>query len=1146
MTIRTALSSALSVIAGRTSPSSHIATKGVPVHRRGFLTSSALALAFFSTPGIVRAEESTPITAKAEETSELKQKVVEFSSQALNELKPALLSNNHNEIVKLPNASMHWNNLGIAFNVTDNTGVDIDEHRRLILKAGLTNPNIPKWILHEAIYTAGKRAEYLNSQPQTKEHIDRETLAIVLEYFNKNIVPNDVIGFSVAQLCDQDSLNSISDIFISNRSSNRDKYFDIFAYVNQNRRVRLAEKTNLEIIKDLEQILSGKENLLFANNSNGEPELNLTENKERVSQLEKMYFAKGLLSLIRNDIDAKKCSLYISNYFKNKSPKSTSSDADYTVIRALAELSIKHPQEQSLVDILKEVSTTHSETFFNSYFCANATPLNSIQSEAGKAIARLFNSNQTLADVILLNALSAPKSKSQAIQAIASLNCLSSKPGFINILRTTVTNTEESPQARVASMRGLGRIKDEKSFEALLDIATNESNPAFLRGEALYTTLLVDAPEFIPKEFERLANESRPYGLELFFFGLNVDADVKYIPWECNPNIFSTSSTPTAENVSYFLDRLDQKYGGSTGKLANFLNSSDKWKKYIASIADYLRSKHSDIATSGSVLDFDIAIPAIYFLGHTGTNSDLLASIAKTPWDYVCDSNPKQVFTEAREDNANEFLLKFASIQALGGAVDINNSHDEGAKLLFRLITKETHPSLYQEAVSSELQISERIKKSPSASARNVHVKNLLNFLEKDILTPSTEPIIDLKSIERRRYFACKSLVNMSAEKELIELAFKHNWVKKGDEIFRIIAYALKSNDFKISDLANLNLSDTQQALFKDLYDCIASDRCFVGDAIEENNLTGDGIEIAIIDGGFPMFFEGEIKTPYNIIYPKEYFGPSTYDLKSKHARTVTHQVLEKLPKVTIHPLTWDRITASQDSLLSNDRFDPATQGFIELLKGKITGKNNIQVINMSFGVKSPGMSNNQKHKDYVNRRAAAGHLAVDLGIGCNVSVGNDRSADPVTSRNMELGGVNALLAYVGHGKRFTQPGGVSRVASYDNFRNRFVETSGSQDPLNSSSITLIGVNGYTNVCHQRIRGKETTIMYSATSFAVPNKGVIDIMSIELLKRKRIKFDPIKHNRLIEQTATTDENRDPHEGNKVFSLINFLSALKNQ
>lgn len=1143
MTLRTSLSTAFKSFIG--SPSQTLKTPNPgAISRRSFLDYAAIgasAIAAASLPNISFSEEPTAVGLIETPTSnlELHQKVIDFSTQAFNELKPALLSKDLDAIRKLQNASMHWNNLGIAFNVADDTGIDVDIYRKSVLEAGLINPNIPKWVLHEAMYTTGKRAQYLNSLSESRENEAKkaELLSVALNYFDRNTIPADVVGFTISQLCDQKSLDILSKSFIQIVGYDRGKYSNVFAYTDSNPRVKLSSQTIIEIEKDVDKILNGVDIHLFANKNAAEIDPDSKEQKNSLSQPEKLYTAKSILALVRNNADYKQCALSIAKYFQSKANKSDDTDADYIALRALLELNGKYPNEPLLKESLKVISTSHPDIFFNSYFCANATSLNSVQSETGKEISKLFNSNNKLGNEIILNNLSSPKSRSQAIQAIASLNSLSKQPELINTLRSIIQNKNEPEQNRVAAMKGLGRIKDETSLEPLLEISIDESNPTFLRGEALYTTCLIDAPALIPKEFEEYANSDHPYGLELYFFGLTVDADTKYVPWTCGPNIITTSSRPDASSISGLVDTLDQKYGGKTGKLAKIFKDQSNVEKYITPLINYLNKTES--------LDLDLLLPSILILGHSENGAKTLDDIIRSPWEFANYTSPKQVFTEAKEDNGNEFLLKLLAIQSLGGAIDLKENIKKPTKTLIDLITKETHASLYMEALYSEFQISKRFKAGEGIDeTRKFHINSLLRFLEKDTLKANSEPVIVLKDIEGKRYLTCASLVNLGAEKELVDLAFKNNWVNLGNEMFRIIAYALKSNGFRPSDISKLGLDNKKDLEFRNLYDCVANDKCFLGKTIEEFNLDGEGVEVAIVDGGFPMFFKGELESAANIAYPKDHFGPSTYDLKSKHARTVTHQILQKLPKTKILPYTWDKITTHQNLLLPNDRFDPATQGLIDLLKGKVTGKNNVQVLDMSFGHKSPGMSNNPTYADYVNRRAAAGHLAVDLGVSCNVSVGNDRAADPVISRNMALGGVNALLAYVGHGKRFIQPEGVFRVASYDEYRKKFIETSGTQDPLNTSGIELVGVHGYTDVSHRRKRGIELTEIYPATSFAVPNKGNLDIMAIQHLRRKGIKFDPKEHNRLALETAITIPDREPYEANKVLSAAKLFERIR--
>ena len=70
------------------------------------------------------------------------------------------------------------------------------------------------------------------------------------------------------------------------------------------------------------------------------------------------------------------------------------------------------------------------------------------------------------------------------------------------------------------------------------------------------------------------------------------------------------------------------------------------------------------------------------------------------------------------------------------------------------------------------------------------------------------------------------------------------------------------------------------------------------------------------------------------------------------------------------------------------------------------------------------------------------------------------------------------------------------------------------------------------------------TEIYPATSFAVPNKGVIDVMAIQHLKRKGVKFDPKEHNRLAIETAITIPDRESYEANKALSADGLFARIR--
>lgn len=1118
--------------------------------RRAFLKSATLVTSAAALPSIAFPQESveTAIAEITETNTELHQKVVDFSAQALNELKPALLSTDLSAIRRLPDSSIHWNNLCSSFRVADSAGIDLDENKKLVLIAGLHNPNIPSWVIHESIYTAGKYAEHLNSLDSNASPAlekKKEMFKILLDYLDRKIVPEEVVGYSLAQLSDQGSIDEISKSFIqSSNQSNRENLLNILIYAHQNPSIKLGEDLLSEIQKDLNKVLQGYEHpaVIAGDNSNntGDSE---KDNSVLLSNKEGIYVAKELLVLARSISDIEAFSTTVNKYFDSKPSDSYDTDADYCVLKALIELSTKYPEEAILKNSIKDIALNHPKVFFDAYLCANATSLNSPQAEAGREITKLFNSNPGFGREVLVESLNSnspvsAERKSKAIQVIASLNSLAKEQDLIKVLRSISKDKNEKQENRIAAMRGLGRIKDDTCIESLLEISADVSSTAFLRGEALYTALLIDTPDFIPKEFEELANSDRAFGLEMYYFNPEVNGDVRINPITFKPLKVKTSK-PEDSMITRLAETLDQKYGGKSGKLESL--SQNKKEKYFEPLIKYLEStckldENGNLRPDESItpLDFDIAIPAIYALSHAGIGSSTLAKIAKSPWNYVKKSTSNQIFVDASRDNLNESFLRVLAIQGLGGAIDISNPEDPGIKILSGLVENDSASVNYMESLVSWFQVSDRFEKAIKGTegkrerfedSRKIHVNALLKFFKEDIIYDNEDPIINLRDVEKRRFLACSSLVKLGATKELIDLAYEQDWVNKRNENLRLIFYAMKSNGVQESDIEKLGLDKPKE--IKELFDFITNDRAFFGTLIDEYKLDGEGVEIAVVDGGIPMFF-GDEERKDNIVYQSEMFGPSAYDLKSKHARTVTRQ-LAKLPKLKVHPFTWDNITSSQDPLLPNNRFDPVILAFENLIEGKLLGKNNVSIIDMSFGLKSPGMANEEPYINYVNRRAAMGHLANDLGLGCNVSVGNDRGVNPTVSRNMEYGEVNALMSFVTHKSTLRQANGVFRTASFDSDRGKFIKTSGTQDPLHESEVDFIGVHGVT-LANYRRRGIEAWEIYPATSFAVPNKGVLDAMVQQMLTRRGEEFNAVKHNKMVSDTCDEHPRRKRHEG----------------
>jgi len=1067
----------------------HLATLGT-----GFLAAATIP---FSANAFEANTQTSPPSMVKNPSSERELKT--FLDEAMSPLREALLKFDDVGLKSVRDKSIYFNQVSVALSTGGKVGIDSNNERKILLEAGLEMNGLPPWLIHEVIYSSGKCGEYLSTLPQneTTNSKKRELYEILVKYLDTNKAPSNVIAFAIAKLSNDEDIKLLQDQFIAQDSIEvRSKIIEIFTHVNSKADLmNSSERFTAELKRDIHQRTSDMELIASRTSGNGGGDDNKDSEVGSLSLKERNFIAKGIEILSLSDETVNDAIETAKEYFQKINPN-RDEDADYLVLESLG--NVKDINKTK--GLLKEIAHKNTELFFNAYLCGNDTSKNSPQAQAGRALTKLFNENPNVGKEILTSTYKSLegktdersiKGRSKVIQTIACLNTLRHDEELKGLLRSVVENKSETADIRAAAMIGLGRIKDVASLEPLLRIASDTNLQSNLRGEALYNIALIDAPDYIPLDFEEDMNKDRPYGLETFYFNFSEDPDIKIRDWHLPKKLLNRQLNPEetmGRKLSGIANDLDDKFGGSTGKLKELASKSGNYSKYFAPIEKYL----SDCRESEQEIDFNLAIPGIFVLSKAGKGSSVLSDMCSSPDRYVENSTPGEVIANATEADANANFLKLISIQGLSSAIDLEKPQQSIP--LHSLVQEDSASMFYIEALQSELELAHRYeheisksngdKKNSLIDVSSFHGNRMVHCFEVDIVSKK-EAVADWSVTNYRRFLTALSAIKFNEGRSLVNTAFKRGWVKKDNEHIRIIVYAFLAAGYKLEDIGKLDIEDGRKKELKEVFEHFESSVAYFGDTFKKKKHDAKHLQFGIIDGGDPT--DSWSKHKDSIKFTEGAIGPSLYAAKSKHTSTVLETISDRVENFTAHIGTWDSVTASQDSLLRNDRYDPMILATEDMIGKNLTGKSNIKFINGSFGIKSKGLMNNRTYRDYANRRAAY----VDLGARCAeiewlTSAGNDSGKDPTNSRNGEIGEVSALGLYVKDNGRFESPKGLFKIEAYDHDLGEKIPTSGNTDPLGSSNLQLTRAYAFT-LMHKRVRGRQFKTFYGATSFATPN-----------------------------------------------------------
>ncbi|MBI3308115.1 MAG: hypothetical protein HYZ79_01940 [Candidatus Melainabacteria bacterium] len=1013
--------------------------------------------------------ESATSSALAENKPEKEKAVAQFGEKSWNILRQTV-----DQDPSTKGEEYIWNNIISTLIVGDDTDISsLDNTRNEILSLGKDNPEIPINVLQSAIYSAGKTASVINKKLSSISQSDRETqillerknntLKLVLDYINvypidtvtdkthkRTLVSTDkvhnvgiskvknfqeTVSYAVAQLASTDDISYFTDNFFNIKEENLQKasnLLDIFNYLPKNNTISIPNK--------------------FLDNLNSDTIKNHLNKNTEWSNEERTYIAKSILLLAQADHE--NAHSLCKRWFEIKSSKIADSEADFLVLKALT---ITSNTNKEAVKTFQEVAISFSGIFFDAYFHACQTNVDSPQRQAGQEIINFFNNKPEIAHETFELSLKQEEAFTKALIAIASLH---NQDKYTDVLRNTLTDDKEKEDNKVIAMLGLIKARDKDSIPNLLNIALNELNSQHLRTNALKAILLLDSPERFHSKFLEKLYAASPFTLDLSLFGEELSSldNERYL--------FRISSGKTEENTIYsFVKSLSNQYGGSKGYLRELGSSTQFKEKYLTPLIEYL----NDCKSGKRIIDLKLAHLMIYVLGKSNTSeaSELLADIATYPELYIRKAPSNQI-TSAKFSTTNTVFIKMLALSSLGDVVNLHDKYDPGAKVLHTVSRFDSSSVYYTLSDSALLTLSKRFTEDSKEEVIEHHksesIKNLLEYINK---TGKQKVYADWYTETNRAFVLSLTVAKLGGAKDLLRLALDTSTEDPKSNIIRAIMHSLCVAKFNPTDIETLGFNKEDSNKLRALYTYIVEEE-FWTPSTKNSGLTGKGVQVAVIDGGYmtaPKGFYPNLED--NITVPSEFVGLHDPDgLLSRHAHSVIGAVKKIAPDVEIISLTWDDVSPVKPSYRPAFLVHDNTVATLEhLVEGIIEGRYNPQLANCSFGIKGYFI-NTKEDGEKVNLpnldlRSAMLELLANTGTLPIITIGNDYGNYPGDSRNGDIGEFNALgMRFLGNGK-FLQPNNIIHVSTLDEFNGSIAPFNAIQDPLRTDAkIKSIGVHG--------------------------------------------------------------------------------------
>ncbi len=1130
--------------------------------------------------------EAAPTKVYAENKPEKEKIVRSYAEESWTILKDGIAKKNSSA------PSYRWNNIIAALIVGDNTNIaDLDNTRNEILSLAKENPEVPLEVLETTIYTAGVNAEAINKeitennikiktletdgkQSDTIEKIKHQnenlikrkqkTLKLVIEYLasypvdaiekgikTRKLTPvhkssdsktekvknfQNVVNYAIAQLCNNEDIAQLIESFLDIKERELAiNFLDIFNYLNKNSTVtplkKLVDKVKYELSNSY--LSKGTKD---------------SKSLSSITNTTKTYLAKSILFL--SQIKDKDTDYFCKRWFELKPTNETPSEEDFIVLKALC---ITTENNIEKLKILEQIAAKFPKVFFDSYFHACQTNVDSPKRQAGQEIINILNKNPHWGNKLLRSLLdknSPTSTDSSFTKALITISCLSSQEPYIATLQKVIASDNENEENKIIAMHGLTKARDKNSILTLFNIALNESSSQNMRTTALKAILLIDSPDRFYKEYlDNLLSKS-PFNLDLSFFeDISKSKDTQNK--EDKNYLFKIAPGSTEEDTIYsFVRSIDLQYGGNKGYLKELSLKKDFKQKYLIPFIDYLK----ECKDGKRIIDLKLAHLMIYILGKSNIHeaSELLADIATYPELYIKKAPANQI-TNSEYTTTNTVFIKLVAISCLGDVVDLNKKDDKGAKVLHTLSRFDSSHTFYTISDVSLLMLAERYEKNPPSlikeHQKQESIKNLIQYIENT----RKEKIVSAWYTENNRPFILGlTIAKLGGTKELLKIVLDTSKENPISNVIRAIIQSLYINGLEISDIEKFEFNNKDTSKLKSIYKNIVEERFWLRD-VRDSGLTGKGIQVAVIDGGHIISPKGFYPT-FNrgITLPDGFIGlHNPGGMLSRHAYSVVAGIKNIAPDAEILSLTWDNLSPLKPSYRPTALASDNTVITLEhLIEGIIQGKYNPRIANCSFGIK--GWLINTKEDGVVGNlpnpdlRSAMLELLANSGTLPLVSIGNDYGNYPGDYRNGEVAEWNAFgLRFLGNGK-FIQPKNIIHVSAMDEYKGIIAPYNGVQDPLRANlSIESIGVHGTLILpSFYQHRGTLGNKPGSGTSFSNPRLAGLLSLFLEKADKQGISHSPHELRDKVFSTAKEIPDSKYFEVRKKLDSQNLLKSEK--
>lgn len=877
---------------------------------------------------------------------------------------------------------------------------------------------------------------------------------------------------------------------------------------------------------------------------------------------DQVFMAKNILLLAQNNDEfalPAAAQWFAVRHISEDSDGKGSQDANFIVLQALAKLAQK---DKTAFEVLKRVSASNPNMFFESYVAGEIFLDNFPDARAGMEVIKAFNANSTSArewltqvadrkanhlwpeptndvDTKTLNDLR-DKGRRYSLMIMAFLDdSRSFAPYLRGILQNPFAKTEEKFPAAV----GVALAKDRDSIEPLMAMGMDETLSSGLRGLALDAALYINVPDLAPDSIRQKAQGQSPFapsGLRAFFPELRLRRSEGERPKLNFANELTSQNPFKRKLISNFNIWLQQQeglnreatskgrppitisdeekmqvlstlhrreFGGNAGLFALKAKEANFTAKYLTPMVNYLErnkdgKRNIDIFLAWSMMD------VLSRAGHKEA-APVMTDIATYPERYLQNREGSGIFGLLFDALAQSFL-KAAAVQNLGGVVPLDDENNTGAQVLHTVARKDSS-SFYRWAawygLDSLADRYDQYNKNPHTlgpedlkiqAARQTHGQRSLGHMLHHAKGLETAGQMRLSNMFTEFMWA-KMADRFGARKQLLTVASNAHRANEKAQVVRSVMHALISNGHKSEDIAKLGFDAKTQSQLEALYKSIDRQEYWLGDS-SKHAYTGKGVEQAVLDVGYayPVLYPGLEK---NLIYPEKLIR---WNDLTRNLDLHPTAVAATTHKIAPDNKMWTYSVVATTPEIPYRPHDTQTADFMaleDMAQNMLEDKANISAINYSWGFWNIVLQSPELRNEWVDMLGAYMETLSRMDVMHTVAAGNSHGMFPAFGRYRGTELNNPGLRFNDKGD-IIQPDNVIMAAAMDRYADRLAEFTSKEDPLRKlEHLRLLAFQGVHVIAPWVDNGQWNLEPVNGTSFAAPHSMGILAWGIEARKK---------------------------------------------